>query len=129
MHRKTTNGIDVSRIDQEIMDLGVRVKIYRSTVCPNMTSLETNDHDINCSVCNNMMIDFCPKESMALFQQQALTEQFKIQGTFHMDEIMVTFLSGVTLNTYTRIDLLDFKEDFFELIQRQEGTDVDELKY
>lgn len=129
MARKTTQGIDVDRLNQEINDLGIRVKVYRSTLCPNMTSLESADHDVNCTICNNMMIDFCPEETTCLFQQQSLAEQFKVQGTFSLDEIMVTFLSGVTLHTYTRVDLLDFKEDFFELIQRQEGTDIDYLKY
>ena len=129
MGKKLTNGIEVDRLDQEILDLGIRVKVYKSTVCPNMTSLESFDHDINCTVCNNQMIDFNPVKTMALFQQQDLIEQFKVQGTFSMDEIMCTFLSGVTLHTYTRVDLLDFKEDFFEPIQRQEGTDVDILKY
>jgi hypothetical protein len=127
--RKTTQGIDVDRLDQEISDLGVRVLVYKSTACPNMTSLESSDHDINCNVCSGMMIDFCPEETLALFQQQSLTEQFKIQGTFHMDEIMVTFKSGLTLTNYSRVDLLDFKEDFNELIQRQEGTNIDNLKY
>lgn len=129
MARKTTNGIEVDRLDQEIKDLGVRVKVYKSTVCPNMTSLESSDHDVNCTVCNNQMIDFCPKETLALFQQQSLLDQFKVHGTFSLDEIQVTFLSGITLHTYTRVDLLDFPEDFFEPIQRQEGTNTDYLKY
>jgi hypothetical protein len=75
------------------------------------------------------MIDFDPVETIAMFQQQSLADQFKVQGTFHLDEVMVTFLSGQTLATYSRIELLDFKEDYFELIQRQEGTDTDLLKY
>ena len=127
--RKLTSGINVDRLDQEIKDLGVRVKVYKSTLCPNMTSLESLDHDINCTVCNNNMIDFKCVETVAMFQQQTLQEQFTVQGTFHIDEIMVTFLSGVTLQHYSRVDLVDFAEDFFELIQRQEGTDIDRLKY
>jgi len=129
MSVKLTNGINPDKLDQVIRDLGVRVKVYRSTLCPNMTSLETFDHDVNCTVCNNFMIDFCPRETIALFQQQSLTEIFKIQGTFHIDEILVSFLSGETLHTYTRVELLDFAEDFFELIQRQEATSTDRLKY
>jgi hypothetical protein len=94
-----------------------------------MTSLETVDHDINCKLCNNNMIDFDPTETLALFQQQELVEQFKVQGTFNMDEIAVSFLSGTTLQIYSRIELLDFAEDFYELIVRQEGTTTDLLKY
>lgn len=127
--RSITKGIDVDKLDSLINDLGVRVKIFKSTLCPNMKSLETLDHDINCTVCNNNMIDFDCHESIAMFQQQTLQEQFTVQGSFHIDEIMVSFLAGESLQHFTRIDLLDFEEDFFELIQRQESTTIDRLKY
>lgn len=126
---RLSNGIDPSKLDQEITDLGVRVRLYKSTLCPNMKSLESLDHDINCAVCNHNMIDFCPKETIAIFQQQTLAEQFKVQGTFYIDEIQVTFLSGETLQPFARVELLDFSEDFYELIQRQVATDIDRLKY
>lgn len=128
---KLTNGIDVDRLDALVRDLGVRVKLYKSSVCPNVKSLETLDHNLNCTVCKNNMVDFSPRETIALFQQQDFHEAFKVQGTFHVDEVLVTFLSGETLQTYARVDLLDFKEDFFELVQRQDftDTDTDVLKY
>ncbi len=131
MARRLTSGIDVDRLDELIRDLGVRVKLYKSTVCPNVQSLESLDHDLNCTVCRNNMIDFDPLFTTALFQQQDFHEMFKVQGTFHVDEVLVSFLSGETLQRYTRVDLLDFKEDFFELVQRQEfaTTDTDLLKY
>jgi len=126
---RLSNGINPDKLDQEIKDLGVRVRLYKSTICPNMKSLESIDHDINCQVCNHNMIDFCPVETIAIFQQQSLTEQFKVQGTFHIDEIMATFLSDQRLQHYARVDLLDFSEDFFELVQRQAATTIDRLKY
>lgn len=75
------------------------------------------------------MLDFSPRETLALFQQQTLQQQFNVQGTFHIDEIIVTFLSSESLHHYARVDLLDFAEDFFELVQRQEATAIDRLKY
>ena len=131
MAKKTSQGINVERLNQLILDLGVRVRLYKSTLCPHVKSLESMDADINCSVCKNNMIDFDPKETIAMFQQQELIEQFKIQGTFHMDEILVSFLSTETLAPYTRVDLLDFEEDYFELIQKQDQatSDTDYLKY
>ena len=129
MSRKISNGLNVARLDQVIKDLGVRVCLYKSTLCPNITSLESIDHDPNCTICNNNMIDFDGRETIALFQQQDLIEQYKLQGTFSMDEILVTFLSGETLHHYSRMELLDFPEDFFELIQRQIGASIDILKY
>jgi hypothetical protein len=129
MTRRISSGINVDRLDQLIKDLGVRVKVFRSTLCPNMTSLESHDHDINCKICRKNFIDFDPQETIALFQQQTIQEQFKVQGSFHIDEIMVSFLSGFTLAPWSRVELLDFEEDFYELIQRQENTDVDKLKY
>lgn len=129
MEKRVSQGVDPGALDGVVRSLGVRVRIWHSTVCPNMTSLESMDHDINCTACNNNMIDFDCFESMALFQQQDMVDQFKLQGTFHVDKILVTFLSGITLQSFTKVELLDFREDFFELIQRQEGTDVDLLKY
>lgn len=127
--RKLSQGIDVDKLNQVVKDLGVRVRVYKSTLCPNMTSLESADHDITCKVCNNGMIDFEPFETIAMFQQQSLTDQFKVQGTFHIDEIFATFLSGISLQVFTKVEILDFKEPFYELVQRQEGTDIDNLKY
>jgi hypothetical protein len=129
MSKPLTVGINVDRLDQLIRDLGVRVRVWKSTVCPNFKSLESMDHDINCQLCSNNMIDFDCQETTALFQQQDLVEQYKLQGTFNMDEIIVSFLTGTTLHIYTKIELLDFAEDFFEAVQRQAGTDTDLLKY
>ena len=89
------------------------------------------DHDLNCTVCDNNMIDFDCEETIALFQQQDYHEMFQVQGTFHVDEVVVSFLSGKTLQLFTRVELLDFQEDFFELVQRQDfaTTAIDVLKY
>lgn len=133
MSKPVTRGIDVTRLDQLVKDLGVRVRVWKSTTCPNMTSIESFDHDPNCPICENNMIDFDCFETMALFQQQELIEQFKVHGTFSIDEVMATFRVGVSLQTFSRVDLLDFKENFYELVQRQDtpmsGPIVDKLKY
>jgi hypothetical protein len=75
------------------------------------------------------MIDFGCRETVALIQQQDLVEKFKLEGTFSMDQVLMSFKSDVTLHIYAKVELLDFAEDFFELIQRQEGSDTDKLKY
>ena len=129
MARKLTQGIDVDRLDQLILDLGVRIRLYKSTLVPSMTSLESMDQDLNDTASSNNMVDFDCVETIALFQQQDLMKQFQIHGTFHIDEILVSFLSGQTLAPFAKIEVLDFKEDFYELVQRQEDTSVDQLKY
>ena len=129
MAKKISNGINPDQLDRLIKDLGVRVRLYKSTICPNIKSIESMDHDLNCKLCNNNMIDFCPTETIALFQQQELTEQFKHIGTFSLDEVQVTFLAGITLQTFAKVELLDFEEDFYELVHRQVGSDIDVLKY
>lgn len=133
MAKRLTDGINVEKLNQEIKDLGVRIRVWRSTVCPNMKSIESMDHDVNCTICNNNMIDFGCFESVGLIQQQDLVEQFKLTGTFSMDEALMSFLSEVTLHIFAKIQILDFTEDFFELIQRQDtpmsGPATDRLKY
>ncbi len=130
MAKRLTDGIDAERLNQEVKDLGVRIKVWRSTVCPNMKSLESFDHDVNCTVCNNNMVDFGCFESVGMIQQQDLIEQFKVTGVFSMDESAMTFLSEVTLHIFAKVQILDFTEDFFELVQRQEApATTDRLKY
>ena len=127
--KRLTEGLDPTRLDQLVKDLGIRVRLFKSTVCPNMKSIESLDHDINCQICNHNMIDFDCKETVALFQQQSLQQPFMTQGTFSIDEVQATFLSSETLQHYARIELIDFAEDFFELIERQSSGATDRLKY
>jgi len=133
MAKRLTDGINVEKLNQEVKDLGVRIRVWRSTVCPNLKSIESMDHDVNCTVCNNNMIDFGCFESVGLIQQQDLVEQFKVTGQFSMDESTMTFLSDVTLHVFAKIQILDFTEDFWELVQRQDtpmaGPATDRLKY
>lgn len=129
MARRLTQGMPVDRLDQLVKDLGVRIKLFKSTIVPDVQSLESMDQDLNSKVGENNFLDFDCFETVALFQQQNLMKQFDIQGTFHIDEVLVTFLSGQTLAPGAKIELLDFEEDFYELVQRQEGQDFDVLKY
>ena len=131
MAKQLTSGINVVNLDQLVEDLGVRVRVWKSATCPNMTSIESFDHDPNCPVCSNNMIDFDCFETIAMFQQQDLNEQFKVHGTFSIDEALVTFKAGVSLQTFAKVEILDFKEEFYELIQKQDNmtTNVDKLKY
>ena len=131
MPKRLTDGINVEKLNQEIKDLGVRIRVWRSTLCPNgIKSLESLDHDVNCTLCNNNMIDFGCFESVGMIQQQDLVEQFKLTGTFSIDEALMSFLSHVTLHMFARIEILDFTEDFFELVQHQEApATYDKLKY
>lgn len=131
MAKQLTTGINVVNLDQLVEDLGVRVRVWKSSTCPNMTSLESFDHDPNCPVCDNNMIDFDCFETIAMFQQQDLSEQFKVHGTFSIDEVLVTFKAGVSIQTFAKIEILDFKEEFYELVQKQDGgiANPDKLKY
>lgn len=127
--KKITQGIDVDRLDRIVEDLGVRIHLYKSTLIPSMKSLESMDQDLNESISNHNMLDFDCIETIALFQQQTLMKQFELTGTYDIDEVLITFKSGQTLAPLSKIEVLDFREDFYELIPRQEGTSTDLLKY
>ena len=66
MAKKVTQGINVDRLDQLIKDLGVRVRLYKSTLAPNMKSLESMDQDLNDRASNNNMVDFDCIETVVL---------------------------------------------------------------
>ena len=115
--------------DSLIATKGVRVRVFTTFPCPNIKKIDSAEHEINCPLCHgDGFIDVNPIESIAFLQTQTLQKTFGPEGVWDDQRIAATFVSGMELQYFSKIQLLDFTTLFYEYIQRQQG-DVDRLKY
>lgn len=119
------NAKDLNALIQE---QGVRVKVFMTAICPNVKSIDSAQHEISCNLCKRGFIDRNPKETFVYLQSQTLIKNFAKEGVWDDQLVAASFPSGVDIQYFAKIELLDFTSVFYELVQRQEG-DVDRLKY
>lgn len=120
--------LDPAKLNQFIQDHGVRVRVFKTMLCPNVKHADAGDHEIKCTTCTRGFIDKHPVETWAAMQNQTLIKNFSKDGVWDDQLVAATFISGIDLNYFSKIELLDFTTTFFERVQKQEGT-VDRLKY
>jgi hypothetical protein len=116
--------------DNEIYQKGIRVKIYRTTYCPNVKSIDAAEHQIDCTLCHGSgYVDMDPIESYAFIQNQSLEKTMLEQGQLDGNTVTFTFLTGIENQYFTKIDVCDFTENYFQRVLRGTGTQTDVLKY
>ena len=126
---RSRSSLDPVAFDNLIKSHGVRVKVYRTMYCPNVKSVDGGEHEINCEQCNGSgFIDVHPIQTVAYIQNQGYESNFNAEGHSDGNTVSSTFLGGIELQYFTRIDLLDFTEPFFERLLRND-TNIDFLKY
>ena len=131
--QKTTNprvDLDPLAFDDLIKQKGVKVLVYRTTYCPNTKSVDGAEHNIDCMMCNGSgFVDLEPICVDAYIQNQDLEHIPQVEGFVDGNSVAITFPSGVELQYFTRIDLVDFTDIYFQRVMRTEGETVDVLKY
>ena len=81
-------------------------------------------------MCNGSgFLDVHPIETTAYIQNQSFSENHNAEGYSDGNTVSSTFLAGIELQYFTRVDLLDFSEPFFERVLRNEDSPIDFLKY
>lgn len=133
--------LDPLHFEELIKNRGLRWKHERATPCPNVTSLETNDHDPNCRACENGMIFYSPTEVHGVFQGNKLERMYEIQGSWDVGEAIVTFSAyaddddgnpgkgdAVDLQHFDKLTCLDYQFRFQELVEHS-LTGPDRLRY
>ena len=121
--------LKVPSIDTLIKQQGMRVRVYRTMLCPNVKSIDGGEHQIDCQLCSgNGFVDTNPIDTLAILQSQDLEKVHRAEGYWDGNTISATFSRGVELQYFTLVELLDFSSAFFERIKRQAGS-VDVLKY
>jgi len=122
-------GLKPEKFDALVDQQGVRVKVYRSTYCPNVKSIDGAEHELECPLCHGSgFIDRRPIETMAVIQNQALETTARPEGLVDGNTVQATFLQGVELQYFTLVELCDFTDVFFQRVKRQSGQ-VDVLRY
>lgn len=120
---------DISKFDNFIQQKGIRVKVFRSVMCPNVKSIDGGEHNIECPLClGAQFIDVAPIETLALTQADALDKRRDAEGLYDKNTVRMTFARGIELQYFTLVELCDFTDIFFERIKRQRGQ-IDVLKY
>lgn len=116
--------------DQLLKQKGIKCKVYRSMYCPNVKSVDGAEHNLNCTMCNGSgFIDVDPICTLVLFKTQELNKLPEVEGMVDGNTVVMTFPIGIELQYFTRIDLEDFTDIYFQRILRKEGSNVDILKY
>lgn len=116
--------------DKLLEQKGTRVKVFRTMYCPNVKSADGAEHEIDCTLCNGMnYIDIDCIECKAFVQNQELQRTMTEGGDIDGNTVLMTFPIGVELQYFTRVELKDFTEIYYQRILRKSGSPTDILKY
>ena len=115
--------------DGLILSQGIQVNIFTTSFCPNVKSVDGAEHQIDCSLCNGEgFLDVNPYKTVALFTSNELKKLQFQEGYIDGSEATISLLSGVELQYFYLIELLDFTNPFFQRIKRSKSK-IDVLKY
>ncbi len=78
--------------DQLLKNRGIRFLHHIAAPCPNMKSINANNHDPNCIFCDDsQIIHLPPKEIWGVFTSNSLEKMYEIQGVWEIGTAVVTF--------------------------------------
>jgi len=126
------NRVDLNpeEFDRLIKQKGVTARVFRTTYCPNIKSVDGAEHEIDCTICNGSgFIDVDPICVSVFIQSQALEKMPNIEGFVDGNTVLMTFPIGVEIQYFTKIELTDFTDIFPQRVLRKPGSLVDVLKY
>lgn len=116
--------------DRLLQQKGVNLKVYRSLYCPNVKSVDAGEHNIDCTLCNGSgFMDLEPLCTLGYIQNQELEVMNAQDGNHDGNSVLITFPIGVEVQYFTRIELIDFTEIYYQRVLRKPGSNVDVLKY
>jgi len=120
---------DPQRFDQLLENLGVRMMHYRVAPCPNVTSLEYGDHDINCTQCDQSFLPYDEEEFIGILTQQGLENRPAPEGQWIQGRATLTAPSEIRFEYNDRIVMLDSVSINTELLKRNDRSNVDKTRY
>ena len=111
---------------------GTYIRVTPSMVCPNKTSLEDTNHNLDCPICfGDEVVDLCDQsvEDWAVIQSINLDKKFDVRGIFDMKDAQLTVRQGIRLYYWYKVEVLDFSSVYNQLIKREPGGDFDRVRY
>lgn len=108
-------SIQGDAFDQILQNRGIRFIHKIAIPCPNMTSINSNNHDPNCEFCDNSQIlHLSGKEVWGVFGSNTLEKMFEIQGVWEVGTAAITFPTlfpdgtSADFNTFDHLECPDF---------------------
>lgn len=115
--------------DTMIEGQGIRVRVYKTLLCPNYKKIDDGVHELDCKICyGKNFIDRDPLETWAYISNQSDLKKVEVSGLYDDETVSATFKRDVELFYFARVELLDYTTINNELIQRQDG-EIDRLRY
>lgn len=115
--------------DRFLNQKGVWVKVFRTTYCPNVKSIDGAHHNIDCPLCNGSgFYDAKPICIKATINSQNKDTPDSVAGYVDDNEVLMTFPIGIELQYFTLIELRDFSDIYTQRVARSYG-DIDQLKF
>ena len=134
---------DGPQFDKLIRSKGLRFIHRKAALCPNVRDIRAQDHDPNCSGCEDGFVYFNPTCVMGVFSNNKLERMYEINGRWDVGEAIVTFESykpdpitgeagtGGNMNDFQMNDkviCIDYTVTWQELIEHN-PSGVDRLQY
>lgn len=126
--------------DRLIKQKGTRLKVYRTSYCPNVKSVDGAEHQIDCPLCNGSgYLDVYPICTWGFIQTQELEKMYESGDGYHDgNTVSITFLTGIELQYFTKVELEDYTQLYYQRVLRNatpvtipptSPVNVDVLKY
>ena len=121
--------LDPDGVDRFVRQKGIKAKVYRTTYCPNVKSVDGAEHEIDCTICNGSGFYDCdPICVPILIQTQQLDKLPAIEGFIDGNTVLMTFPIGVELQYFTKIEL-EQSDIYYQRVMRHPTSSIDVLKY
>ena len=128
-------SIQGAAFDQLLNNRGIRFIHKIAAPCPNMTSLSDNNHNPDCTFCDQSQILYVEeKEIIGVLSSNTLEKLFEIQGVWDVGTAVITFpveyADGIQadFNVFDQLLCPDFQVRLSEL-KEFDGTATTETKY
>lgn len=123
--------------DQLIQQRGIRMVHQHATPCPNIVSVDSNQHEPSCTLCdNNGMMHYGNYEIFGIFTGNSIEKTFEAHGVWEIGTAVVTLPteyadgSQADFNMYDRLTLPDFTIRLWELKEYEPRPEnIQELRY
>lgn len=128
-------SINGAAFDQLLNNRGIRFIHKIAAPCPNMTSLSDNNHNPDCTFCDQSQILYVEeREIMGVLSGNTLEKLFEIQGVWDVGSAVITFPveysdgTQADFNVFDQLLCPDFQIRLSEL-KEFDGTATTETKY
>lgn len=123
--------------DQIVQNRGIRFIHKMAAPCPNMRSLNDNNHDPECPFCDNSQIIYIQeKEIFGVFTNNSLEKLFEVQGVWEIGTAVITFPTEypdgtqADFNVFDKVVCPDFQIRLTDLKEYDQGSNgMTSLKY